>query len=141
MSFPSVSVTYDAANVDEVLADLKQELEDERQLETKLNEMSSEAKLAEAEEFISRNADSVSRQHAEILEIDSELKALIEKNKRLVAADKAYHALVGAEDYKKVASQIAEIRAVSKSLHNLLVKEGIRGRVPAPESGSNATTD
>lgn len=139
-NFPSVSQQYDPANVEEVLADLRLELHDEQELSRKLADSTSEEKLAEAQEFLNKNKDRIAAQHVEMLAIRDELELLVAKNQRLVAADQAYQALVQGNEYKQVAKQLAEIKAVAKALDSHLKSAGVRGRVPGSDSSSSSSS-
>jgi len=142
-NFPSVSQQYDPANVEEVLDDFRKELVDEQELAERLLISTSEEKLAEAQKFLAENKERVAKQHAEMLSIRDELEALVAKNQKLVATDQAYQALVQSDEYRLVAKQLAEIRAVAKSLDSHLKSAGVRGRAPveAESSSSSSSSD
>lgn len=139
-NFPSVSQQYNAAEVEELLEDFRQELLDEKELAKKLEDSTSEEKLADAQKFLNDNKARIADQHAEMLSIRDELDALVEKNKRRVATDQAYNELVNGDDYKNVAKQLAEIKAVAKALDSHLKSAGVRGRVPGSDSSTSSSS-
>jgi hypothetical protein len=139
-NFPSVSQQYNPADVEELLEDFRQELRDEKELAKKLEESTSEEKLADAQKFLNDNKARIANQHAEMLSIRDELDSLVEKNKRRVATDQAYQELVNGDDYKNVAKQLAEIKAVAKALDSHLKSAGVRGRVPGSDSSTSSST-
>lgn len=139
-NFPSVSQQYDPANVEEVLEDFRKELLDEQELAEKLLVSTSEEKLAEAQKFLNENKDRIAKQHVEMLAVRDELEVLVAKNQQLVAADQAYHALVQSDEYRLVAKQLAEIKAVAKSLDGHLKSAGVRGRASEASSSSSSSS-
>lgn len=127
-NFPSVSNSYDAANVEEVLADFEQELDDEKVLAASLTDSTTPEMIAEAKAFLANNKDTVEAQHKRLLELDSELRQIVEQNKLKVKNAQEYHELVNSQDYKDMAKRLLDIKSVSKSLHSYLVDAGVRGR-------------
>ena len=127
-SFPSVSNTYDADNVDEVIADLEQELADEQTLADSLSSSTTQEKLDEAKAFLEANKDKIATQQARLQTLDSELRQIVTSNKAKVATAAEYDALVNSADYVALADKLLSIKTLAKGLNTFLVDAGVRGR-------------
>ncbi len=127
-SFPHISNTYDAANTDEVIADLEQELADEQTLADNLSNSTTEEKLAEAKAFLEANKDKIAAQQTRLQSLDSELRQIVTSNKAKVATAAEYDALVNSADYQELATKLLSIKTLAKGLNTFLVDAGVRGR-------------
>lgn len=121
---------YNRQAVEDAIADLELELQDEKELEQKLELSDSEKKVAEATEFVAENKDAILDQHGALLSLNLALRAIVKNNKDTQALDTMYDELVNSEEYRLLATQMAEIKAMIGGIRDFLIQEGVRGRPP-----------
>lgn len=131
-SFPIQAESYNTQTVEGNINDLDLELTDEKNLESSLGNNSA-TKIAEAEAFMAQNKDIVLDQHARLLSLNLELRAIVHSNKTKQADDEAYNALITSTEYQNLADKIAEIKAMTTDLRDFLIQEGVRGRPPTTD--------
>ena len=127
--FSYLAHNYDAAQVEEAIADLEQELEDEVALADTLGKDSAE-KAQFASSFLQDNAESIAAQHARLLKLNEDLRRLVKENQERQAADKEFDELVHSQAYLDAADMMLDIKSVVTGLRDFLVKGGVRGRPP-----------
>lgn len=131
-SFPIQAESYNTQTVEGNINDLDLELTDEKNLASSLGNDSA-TKIAEAEAFMAQNKDIVLDQHARLLSLNLELRAIVHSNKTKQADDEAYNALITSTEYQNLADKIAEIKAMTTDLRDFLIQEGVRGRPPTTD--------
>ena len=120
---------YDAAAVEENLADLAAEEADEVAAAETLN-LDSAAKSAAVQDFVANNKILITDQHARMSGLHASIKAKVASNQGLEAADAEYAALVASEEVMDVSRMLSEMNAMSGELHSLLIDTGRKGRPP-----------
>lgn len=127
--FSYLAHNYDPAQVEEAIADLERELEDEIALADTLGKDSAE-KIQFAETFVQDNSSLIAAQQERLLKLHEELHKMVKQNQERQAADAQYDALVNTPSYLDVADMMLNIKSVVTGLRDFLVKEGVRGRPP-----------
>ena len=128
-SFPIQMQMFDDLNIEDDITDLEAELHDEEQLSANLGADSAQ-KIADAKSFIEKNGEIVLDQHARLMVLNQNLRAIVQSNKTKQTADGDYHELVNSEEYLTLATKMSEIKAMVQNIKDFLIKEGVRGRTP-----------
>ena len=131
-SFPSQMQQYDNQEVEDAITDLDAEMQDEKQLESKLG-ADSAIKVQQAKDFMNMHKDTILDQHARLLSLNLGLRAIVKNNKDKQSADEEYDALVNSEEYLTIAQKMGEIKAIVNDLRAFLIAEGVRGRPPVSQ--------
>ena len=129
LNLTALAEKYDAAAVEDDLANLDDEIADEVAVEATLNKDSA-AKTAEVLEFIESSKILITDQHARMIAGVASLKEKVARNMDLEAADAEYAAAVGSEEALDVARMLAEMNALSAEYQDLLLASGRVGRPP-----------
>jgi Fe-S cluster assembly scaffold protein SufB len=133
-NFLSLSAKYQVAQVEEQLADLRDEQQDEQKLSKTLNKDSQE-KVDAIKDFLSANETLIQAQHDEAVSLAQDIKRLVAENQEKEHADLALQSVLSSDRMAVVARNLAELNAALEETRAFLVKTGRKGR--APISGSN----
>jgi len=121
---------YDQAAVDADLVNLEEEIADEVQVALRLDQ-TVEQQVADIQQFVQDNKDKIAEQHLKMQTMVADLKDKIQKNMKAESATEELQALVTSAEVQLVASQIAELQAMSDDYHATLLATGRAGRPPA----------
>lgn len=119
-------IAYDPAAVEDQLADLQAELQDEEALAAQLTDVSAD-NVANAKAFLN-NSDTVNSQYDRLLDLDNKLRQLVASNAEKLALDKAHQDIVNSDEYQNLSKKVGDMRATIRSLIGFLVDSGVRGR-------------
>lgn len=130
--FTSQVQRYDAAAVDKMIADMQSELDSEAAALKVHQELNSEQKMADAQNFLAANADSIAMQLQKMTDLDRQIRDMVAQNDEMQAENDQYAALVTSAPYVDLAGKIAQLNSVSAALNDFLSQKG--RRTPSPAS-------
>ena len=131
-SFPIQMQTYDKQSVKQAIVQFQKEYDEEIALNNTLKEQESDVKIAQATAFFNENRDVILDQHARILALDNDIRRIVLENKDLQKQDAAFDMLLDSDDYRDLATVMAELKQKIMSLDSFLVEQGVKGPPSSP---------
>lgn len=129
--FTSQVQRYDSATVEKMLSEMQTELDSETAALQAHEQLDSDQKIADAQNFMTSNADTIAAQLQKLTDLDKQIRDLVAKNDQLQAEDEQYTALVASAPYVELAGKISQLNSVSAALNDFLSQKGRRA---APSS-------
>tara|TARA_Y100000389_G_C17356908_1_gene461611 strand:+ start:555 stop:1031 length:477 start_codon:yes stop_codon:yes gene_type:complete len=119
---------YNVTQTDVFIQQLRDELEDQRQINTILKQADYESNTKEIETFLEDHSETIPHQLKTIESLFADLKSLYEENKELHAEQEQYTQTLDSTKTTKVASDMRQLKTMKNDILAFLYQTGIRAQ-------------
>jgi len=116
---------YNSSDVNTFIVNTENHLEEQKKLNTVLNNSVKEEDIDSIHEFIDTNEPLIDDQLRILKELFSSLEKITEENKNLMNMKEEYLSLINSEQANKVAKKMRSIRKLKDTINSFLVEKGI----------------
>ena len=116
---------YNSSDVNTFIVNTENHLEEQKKLNTVLNNSVEEEDIDSIHEFIDTNEPLIDDQLRILKELFTSLEKITEENKNLMNMKEEYSSLINSEQANKVAKKMRSIRKLKDTINSFLVEKGI----------------
>jgi len=117
--------SYNSNTLENYIYGLQRELKEQKELNNLLKNEDHEGNIKKIKDFISINNPQIDNQVTRLTRVISELKIIVEENKKLEKTEDRYDELLNSEEANKIANKLREIKKMKENINSFLLEEGI----------------
>lgn len=116
--------SYNSELTSNFINSLQSEYEEQKQINTILQDKVSDKNISEIKNFISTHNSEIDNQISELEDIIPKIKSLIEQNKALRQSQDNYNAVINSSESQMLANKMRRIKVLKKDISVFLEKNG-----------------
>ena len=117
--------SYNSNTLEGYIYSLKRELKEQKELNNILKNEDYEGNIKKIKEFLSINNAQIDDQMSHLTNIITEIKDVVNENKKLEKAEDRYDELLNSSEANIIANKLREIKKMKESINHFLLEEGI----------------